>query len=129
MAPKTEEWKRKVSDKLMGHEVSQETRDKVSKGNAGKVRSEIVKQQISLSMIGKERTKEHCQNLSQSLKGNQNALGNTNALGYRHNDEAKQRIAESSRNRKSPTKGKTWKIIDGKRVWVEKSGNNLQFTG
>lgn len=123
-APKTEEWKRKVSEKLMGHPVSQETRDKVSKGNTGKVRSEETKQQISISMIGKERTEEHRQNLSESLKGNQNRLGNIQT------DETRQKISKAMKGRRpaevtiqksvDKTKGRTWKVIDGKRIWVDK---------
>ncbi len=45
-APKTEEWKRKVSEKLMSHEVSQEARDKISKGNTGKVRTDEFKKNV-----------------------------------------------------------------------------------
>jgi group I intron endonuclease len=98
-APKSEEWKRKVSEKLMGHKVSRETRDKVSKGNTGKKRSDEFKKNVGNFWRGRERSEEHRQNLSESLKGNTNSIGSQ--------------------------RGKTWKIIDGKRVWTEKGGNIL----
>jgi group I intron endonuclease len=123
-SPKSEDWKQKVSQKLMGHEVSQETRDKVSKGNTGKIRSLETKQQISQSMIGKNRSEEHKNNLSEALKGNKNCLGNI------HSDETKQKISKANKGKRpsdvtiaravEKTKGKTWKVIDGKRVWIDK---------
>jgi len=122
-APKTEEWKRKVSEKLMGHEVTQQTRDKVSKGNTGKVRSEEFKKDVGDFWRGKERSEEHRDNLSEALKGNQNWLGK------KHSDESKQKMSQANKGRRpaeitiqkslEKTKGKTWKVIDGKRVWVD----------
>ena len=122
-APKTEEWKRKVSEKLMGHEVSQETRDKVSKGNTGKVRSEEFKKGVSDFHKGKivsEETKEKLSNINK---------GNTNFKGKQHSEEAKQKISKANKGRKPSEAalkkakeaftGKTWKLIDGKRVWIE----------
>lgn len=126
VAPKTEEWKRKVSEKLMGHEVSQETRDKVSKGNTGKVRSDEFKKGVSEFHNGKIVSEETRAKLSTLNKGNQNWLGK------KHTDESKQKVSEANKGRKpakitiqkslEKTKGKTWKVIDGKRVWVD-NGN------
>ena len=123
-APKTEEWKRKVSEKLMGHEVSQETRDKVSKGNTGKIRSEDFKKDVSNFHKGKLVSEETRQKLSDINKGN------TNFKGKYHSEESKQKTSKANKGRK-PSKlaiqkaqeaftGKTWKVIDGKRVWIEK---------
>jgi group I intron endonuclease len=119
-APKTEEWKQKISQALMGHEVSQETRDKVSKGNTGKVRSEEFKKGVSAFHAGKEVSEETRQLLSEINLGNQNCLGKQNALGYKHTQEAKQRIADAVRGRTTIHKGRTWKLVDGKRVWVDR---------
>lgn len=120
VAPKTEEWKQKVSQALMGHLVSQEARDKISIGNTGKIRSEEFKKNVGDFWRDKERSEEHCQNLSESLKGNQNCLVKQNGLGYRHTEEALQKISEASKKQPPRYKGKTWKIIDGKRVWINK---------
>lgn len=123
-APKTEEWKRKVSEKLMGHEVTQETRDKVSKGNTGKVRTANFKQNVGDFFRGKGRTEAHRENLSESLKGNQNFLG------HKHSEETKQKLSKIAEGRApsdmahqksvEKTKGRTWKLIDGKRIWMDK---------
>lgn len=119
-APKTKKWKQKVSQTLIGHEVSQEARDKISQGNTGKVRSEEFKKNVGDFWRGKERPEEHSQHLSESLQGNQNCLGKQNALGYKHTEETKQRIAEAIRGKTTVHKGRTWKLIDGQRVWMDK---------
>jgi len=117
-APKTEEWKQKVSQTLMGHEVSEETRQKISVAVTGSIRSEEFKKNVGDFWRGKERTEGHRQNLSDSLKGNQNCLGKQNSLGHKHTEESKQKIGAASRGKPSAHKGKTWKIIDSKRVWL-----------
>ena len=119
-APKSDEWKQKVSQSLMGHEVSQEARDKISQGNSGKVRSDEFKKDEGDYWRGRDRSEEHRQGLSESLKGNQNCLGKQNALGYKHSEEAKMKIGEASRNQEKRFQGKTWKLIDGKRVWMDR---------
>ena len=96
-APKTEEWKQKISQILMGHEVTKDTRDKVSKGNSGKIRSDEFKKDVGNFWRGRERSEEHRNNLSESLKGNLNAVGNKNGLGYKHTEEAKRKIGEASK--------------------------------
>ena len=47
--------------------------------------------------------------------------------GRTHSDEAKQKISKAKKGKPSPMKGKpsplkgrTWKLIDGKRVWMDK---------
>ena len=123
-APKTDEWKKKVSESLMGHEVTKETRDKVSKGNTGKIRSKEFKKDVGDFWRGKWRSEGHRTNLSNSLKGNKNCLG------HKHSDESKQKMSKATKGKRpsenaifksiEKTKGRTWKIIDGKRVWVDK---------
>jgi len=124
-ASKTEDWKRKVSNKLMGHKVSQETREKVSKGNTGKIRSDKFKNDVGDFWRGKERSEEHRTNLSESLKGNKNCLGKKNGLGYRHTPEALEKIRQATIKRMSNIKGKTLKVIDGKKVWIDKSNDSI----
>lgn len=116
-AAKTTEWKQKVSISLMGHEVLPETRHKLSIAHTGKVLSEETKIKIGIGSKGRIKTPETCQKLSEANKGNKNCLGKKNALGYKHTNEAKQKISEASKARPSPTKGKTWKLINGKRVY------------
>lgn len=128
VAPKTEEWKRKVSEKLMGHEVTQETRDKVSKGNTGKIRSDEFKKDVGDFWRGKERTKEHRENLSKSLTGNKLSEETKQKIsisgkGRVTSEETKKKISEKSKLQEKRYAGKSWKIIDGRRVWIDKIGN------
>lgn len=124
-APKTEEWKRKVSQALMGHEVSQETRDKVSKGNTGKVRSEEFKQGVSAFHTGKFVSEETRQLLSEINTGKKASeetklkIGAANK-GRKLSEEARRRIGDAIRGTSTVHKGRTWKVIGGKRVWVDK---------
>lgn len=119
-APKTEEWKEKISQLLMGHEVSQEAREKISQGNSGKVRTDEFKKNVGDYWRDRERTEENKKNVSVGLRGNQNCLGKQNSLGYKHSEEAKKKIGEASKNQPKRYAGKTWKLVDGKRVWCNK---------
>jgi len=120
VAPKTDEWKKKISQIKMGHEVTKETREKLSKSHTGKKLSDNTKNKLSKILKGKIKSKEHIKHLSQSLKGNQNCLGKQNSLGYKHTEEAKEKIGAAVKGKSTVYKGKTWKIVDGKRVWVDK---------
>jgi group I intron endonuclease len=124
-APKTEEWKQKVSQTLMGHEVSKESRDKISKGNTGKIRSDDFKKNVGDFWRGKERTEEHKENLSKSLTGNKLSEETKEKLskirkGTKLSEETKEKIRNAISGRTTVHKGRTWKIIDGKRVWIDK---------
>lgn len=118
-APKTEEWKQKISNVLMGHEVSKETRDKISKVQIGKVLSNETKNKISAFNKGKKVSEETREKLSKINLGNKNCLGKKNGLGHFHTEEAKKKIGDASRGKTTKYKGKTWKVIDGKRVWID----------
>ena len=52
--PVLEETKQKISNKLKGHEVNQNTRDKISKGNKGKIRSVECRKAHSEKMKGRQ---------------------------------------------------------------------------
>ena len=66
-----------------------------------KVVSESTRQKLSASLKGKIRTEEHCRKISKALKG-------------RHLSE------ETCSKLSKAFKGKSWKLIDGKRVWYSK---------
>ena len=93
-----------VSQALMGHLVSAETRAAQGRVKRGKILSESHCQHISESLVGKERpsavgnqnaagkrTKQTCQNISDSLIGKSKPwhIGNTYALGLVRSDETR----------------------------------------
>ena len=73
--------------------------------------SEYRRKKMSDSMKGKNKGKipseEACKKMSASRKGK------TPFKGHHHSEEAKQKLSKVG-------KGKTWKVIDGKRVWLTK---------
>ena len=58
-----------IGDKLRGRILSQETKDKISKGMKGIKRSQETKDKISKGMKGQTRTLEQCSNISKATKG------------------------------------------------------------
>jgi group I intron endonuclease len=91
---------------------------------------EPTKLKISESMKKHERTEEHCKNISLSKMGDKNPMfgkshtaehnklisdalsgENNHFYGKTHSEETKIKMSVAK-------KGKTWKIIDGKRVWT-----------
>lgn len=123
-APKTDEWKKKVSESLMGHEVTFEAREKMSKSHTGMIVPDNVKEKIIIGNTGKEVSEETRKLLSEIN------MGNNHWLGKKHTEESKQKMSNNNKGKRPPkstiqksvekTKGKTWKLIDGKRVWMEK---------
>lgn len=91
----------------------------VAWGGSNEPLSEERKKKISATLKGKKkppRSKEHCRNISESHKGKRPhewlevsrkkmtkaMIGNKNAVGNNH------------------LAGKTWKLVDGKRVWMDR---------
>lgn len=54
-------------------------------------------------------------NISEAKKGMNHPF-----YGKHHSDESKRKIGEAAKGRKKPFRGKTWKLINGKRVWIYK---------
>lgn len=67
--PKSGETCEKLSQALMGHEVSEETRAKIGAANTGKVRSPEVCQKLSKIRKGKPKSLPHCAAISRGLLG------------------------------------------------------------
>ena len=129
--PKSESHK----DKLKGKKNSLETRIKISQANKGKIVSLETRQKMSKArknrippMEGKHHSEETKIKLSEinldkkmSLEAVRKTseankikmIGNTNALGHKVSDEAKAKMSAAK-------KGRTWKLIDGKRVYSSK---------
>ena len=83
-----EDTRKRISQKLMGHTVSQEVRDKISAGNKGKKRTEAQRQAQSLRMKGKVMSDVARAKSSATKKGKPHpispeGMANINANRYR----------------------------------------------
>lgn len=95
-APKTDEWKSKVSKKLMGHPVSDETRKKQSLAKVGKrispatefkkgnKLSEETKKKMSESRKGRKVSKETREKISKTLMGHLVSEGSRKKMSETH---------------------------------------------
>ena len=87
-----------------GKHHSEESRKKMSEAKKGKHRSDDTRRKISEAEKGKHLSKETRNKISEAHKG--------------------KHLSEEIRNKMSEAhKGKTWKFINGKRVWLPKEGN------
>jgi len=124
-------------DGMSGHKHSEESKRKMSKAmmgennpRYGKTISEDNKKKL-IQANKRPRSETHKNKLSESSKGNKNFLGK------KHSEETKQLMSEAQRGEKSHRygrplseeskkhmseiwKGRTWKLIDGRRVWMDK---------
>ncbi len=101
-----EEHKRKISKALLGHKVSQETRNKISlfhkgrmNGRLGKKHTEEAKRKMSLSHKGKKLTEEHKRKLSISHQGAKSCLWRGGISFEPYGLEFNENLKEVIRNR------------------------------
>lgn len=85
-----ETWKRKIDDgfKRSYHKQTEETKQKISKTQKGKIVSKETRKKISDSLKNKTKSESHKQNMSKSRKGKQI-----------HTEESKQKLREFGKNR------------------------------
>lgn len=129
---KNKEKYKHMSERMKGTTLSAETKNKISKANKGKKRSEEQKQYLSTINIGKTIPKEIKEKISKTLKqqyqnGRKPIKG---MLGKHLTQEAKNKISRANKGKKRTPemlekmsnlyKGRTWKLIDGKRVWSDR---------
>jgi group I intron endonuclease len=110
----SEESKRKIGIASAKKIVSEETRMKISEAGKGRKHTEETKQKMSETSrerkvnVGKKHTEETKAILSEAR------MGNKSNTGRKLTEEHKAKIA------KGGNKGRTWIVIDGKRIWVDK---------
>lgn len=89
----SDETRQKLSISHMGKKFSNETKRKMGLAHQGETHivSDEAKSRMSLVQKGKTLSSEHKAKISLSLIGNTRSIGNTNHLGKRHSEQAKQR--------------------------------------
>ena len=108
---------------FLGRKHSEETKKKMSRPawNKGKPMSDEQKKKLSIATKGKKRkpfSDEHRQALSLANTGKVFTEEHIQNLCISHIGQIPSRLAVESGVKK--TKGKTWKVINGKRIWLDK---------
>ena len=71
--------------------------------------------------FGKKNSEEHKQKMIAATKTLEYAVKMSQIKkGHLTSDETKKKISEAQKGQNSKHKNETWKIIDGKRVWLKK---------
>ena len=91
----------------------------------GKVLSDETKRKMSESGKVKVFTADHRKNLSEAMKGDKNPNKRIDVRekiseamkGKSHSLETRKKMSESKKGRTAPNKGKSWKLVDGKRIY------------
>lgn len=96
---------------MTGRYHSKESKCKMSETHKGKIVSEEIKKKISETNIGKHNIK-HSEKTKSKISISKIGLTSP-MLGKKHLEETKIKISKAH-------SGKTWKIVDGKRVWISK---------
>jgi len=114
-----EEWQRKVAEANIrnhkGKPLSNEIRKKIAETLKGNVPWNKGKLGYNKGHSVSEETRNK---ISDKLKGNQNSKGRPSWSKGKHlSEETRNKISEKLRGMPSSTKGKHWKLVDGKRVW------------
>lgn len=106
----------------LGKKLNDEQRKRLSEAHKGQIpwntgikMSDESKAKMSAAKLGTHQSDVTKAKLSASLKGRISPMKDRT-----QSEEAKNLISKSSKGRKMPFKGKTWKLINGKRVWINK---------
>lgn len=89
----TEESKQKMSESQKGKIISEETKAKISKANKGRIVTNETKQKLSLAKKGKKNSEEHKKNIKQNharLSGKDHHF-----YGKKHKDSTKKKMSEN----------------------------------
>ncbi len=140
----TDEQLRRLSDSHIGQQsywkgkkLSDEHRQNLSKSHQGYVMPDTQKQNISAANIGrpgKPWSEERKKQVSEAMKGRDMSemtkLAAEATKGKPKSEEHKQRISKAHKGKTlteehkracgAKHSGKTWKVVDGKRVWMDK---------
>jgi group I intron endonuclease len=101
------------SNGWQGHKHSEESLKKMSELKTGKIMTDEAKKKISVANKGKKLTEGHKTKLSVAAQGRDMSK----VIAARTNPP---RTPETKAKLSAHWKGRTWKLIDGKRVWSDK---------
>lgn len=118
--PLTEKHKRNLSNANKGNILSNETKKKISNSKKGKTLSAEAKRNMSLAkislmsnMTADERIEKYGKNKGIPLTDEHKSKISNAVKGKSRSRETKQNISKAF-------KGRTWRIVDGKRKWFDK---------
>lgn len=103
-----------VSSVMKGKTHTQETKDKISKSKqghdfwTGKKHTEESKLKMAIAATGRKLSDETVKKFSEIKKG------------LKYSDEHKANISKAKIGDKNPMFGKTWKVVNGKRIYYDK---------
>jgi hypothetical protein len=108
--PRSNETKKKISNKLKGHVHSPETREKISKRNKERVISKETCEKISNSLIGKSRPIAVKEKISNSKKGKPGKSPSSETREKLSNAFKGRQFSEETRAKISEAKKEYWRI-------------------
>lgn len=116
----TIETRRKMSEARKGHCCSDETRRKMSEANKGRTATDETRRKLSESLKGRTLSGETRRKMSEARKGNH--LSEETRKKISEANKVQPRSEEYKIKMSEARKGKTWKVINGKRVWLSNGG-------
>ena len=115
----------KISKAKKGNIVLQEVRDKISRANKGKLlgitKTETHKEKISKALTGKKKTEDHINKINKNPEKIRKTA--EKHQGMKRSEETKQRISASKRGKPAPNKGKVFycNAQTGERIFISPS--------
>lgn len=114
----SDETKRKISEKLKGRCHTQETKEKISIANKGKLVSLETRQKLSLSLKGRHHTEETKKKISNSMMGIN--------IGRKLNEETKRKISLAQTGENNNNYGKS-RAESTKKLISQNNGKNISI--
>lgn len=104
---RSEEIRKKISERQKGKVLSEETRRKISESNRGKVRTEEQRQNIAKGQLGHTLPEEAKKSISEKAKERLKDKENHPLYGKKHSEESIKKMSEAHKGN-TATKGRKW---------------------
>lgn len=116
----SEEHRRKICESNRRRTVTDETIKKMSASHKGRTVTDETRRKLSESLKGRTLSEETRRKMSEARKGNH--LSEETRKKISEANKGLPRSEEHRRKLSEARKGKTWKVINGKRVWLSNGG-------